>query len=63
MDKIKEGDKIPEFKLLNQDSKIVDIRDYIGKSLVIFRRMIRLDVPGRLALLEIIMIFLIVLVQ
>ena len=36
MDKIIEGDRISEFKLLNQDSKIVDINDYVGKSLFIY---------------------------
>ena len=36
MGKIKVGDKIPQFRLLNQDGKQVNIIEYFGRPLVIF---------------------------
>lgn len=37
MSKLKKGDKVPTFKLNNQDSKEVDMKNYLGeKKLVIF---------------------------
>ena len=33
---LKIGDKIPEFKLLNQDGKLINIEKYIGNPLVIY---------------------------
>ena len=36
MGKVKIGQKIPLFKLLNQDGKLVDIANYVGKPIVIY---------------------------
>lgn len=36
MRKIQIGDKVPAFRLPNQDGRMVDIRKYIGKPLVIY---------------------------
>ena len=36
MVKIKIGDRIPDFSLLNQDGKLIEIVKYIGKPMVIF---------------------------
>ena len=36
MQKVKIGDRVPQFKLMNQDGKIIDIRSQSGKPLVIY---------------------------
>ena len=36
MRKIKLGDKLPNFKLLNQDGKLIDIATYFGSPIVIY---------------------------
>ena len=36
MGKIKIGDRIPDFSLLNQDGKLIEIVKYIGKPMVIY---------------------------
>lgn len=36
MGKVKVGDNVPFFRLLNQDGKLVDLSVYIGKPIVVF---------------------------
>jgi len=34
--KVRTGDRVPDFRLLNQDGKLIDIRSQLGKPIVIY---------------------------
>lgn len=36
MKKVEIGDQVPKFKLLNQDGKMIEIANYVGKAMVIY---------------------------